>query len=196
MVVQKLIYSWCLTFCLLDLASYVPAAARGTRRSPGSFDWSGHEPPEESAARGWDHVWVFQRAFHLCSHASSASALRSRKNHWYCSRSSSRTDWCTRMMACLKTLFSLVYLNHSNLILWSYLCVFDIGVVFDSGDGVSHSVPVFEGYCLPHAVQRFPLAGLDVTLHLKKVFSTSVNAQCRSYVIDCLEGIIPGWFLI
>lgn len=44
-------------------------------------------------------------------------------------------------------------------------------MVFDSGDGVSHSVPVFEGYCLPHAVQRFPLAGLDVTMHLKKVFS-------------------------
>ncbi|KAA8583410.1 hypothetical protein FQN60_015956, partial [Etheostoma spectabile] len=44
------------------------------------------------------------------------------------------------------------------------------GVVFDSGDGVSHSVPVFEGYSLPHAVQRFPLAGVDVTMHLKKVF--------------------------
>lgn len=43
------------------------------------------------------------------------------------------------------------------------------GVVFDSGDGVSHSVPVFDGYCLLHAVQRFPLAGLDVTMHLKKV---------------------------
>ncbi|MED6287884.1 hypothetical protein CHARACLAT_020904, partial [Characodon lateralis] len=42
------------------------------------------------------------------------------------------------------------------------------GVVFDSGEGVSHSVPVFEGYTLPHAVQRFPLAGLDVTLQLKK----------------------------
>ncbi|KAM8831962.1 uncharacterized protein AB9W97_003308 [Spinachia spinachia] len=43
------------------------------------------------------------------------------------------------------------------------------GVVFDSGDGVSHSVPVFEGYCLPHAVQRFPLAGADVTLNLRKL---------------------------
>ncbi|XP_062406625.1 uncharacterized protein LOC134097699 isoform X2 [Sardina pilchardus] len=43
------------------------------------------------------------------------------------------------------------------------------GVVFDSGDGVSHSVPVFEGYCLPHAVQRFSLAGIDVTQHLKKL---------------------------
>ncbi|XP_027895755.1 uncharacterized protein LOC114158457 isoform X1 [Xiphophorus couchianus] len=43
------------------------------------------------------------------------------------------------------------------------------GVVFDSGEGVSHSVPVFEGYSLPHAVQRFPLAGLDVTMQLKKL---------------------------
>ncbi|MBN3323132.1 ACTM protein, partial [Atractosteus spatula] len=43
------------------------------------------------------------------------------------------------------------------------------GVVFDSGNGVSHSVPVFEGYSLPHAVQRFTLAGQDVTLHLTKL---------------------------
>ncbi|KAJ8275034.1 hypothetical protein COCON_G00096590 [Conger conger] len=43
------------------------------------------------------------------------------------------------------------------------------GVVFESGDGVSHSVPVYEGYCLPHAVQRFTLAGNDVTLHLRKL---------------------------
>uniref|UniRef100_A0A3Q2D7N0 POTE ankyrin domain family member E-like n=1 Tax=Cyprinodon variegatus TaxID=28743 RepID=A0A3Q2D7N0_CYPVA len=43
------------------------------------------------------------------------------------------------------------------------------GVVFDSGEGVSHSVPVFEGYGLPHAIQRFPLAGCDVTAQLKKL---------------------------
>ncbi|KAM9704376.1 uncharacterized protein ACNS7B_002718 [Menidia menidia] len=43
------------------------------------------------------------------------------------------------------------------------------GVVLDSGDGVSHCVPVFEGYCLGHAVQRFPLAGGDVTMHLQKL---------------------------
>lgn len=47
------------------------------------------------------------------------------------------------------------------------------GVVFDSGDGVSHSVPVYDGHYLPHAVQRFPLAGVDVTLHLVKVFVKS-----------------------
>ncbi|XP_066532829.1 uncharacterized protein si:ch211-241j12.3 [Hoplias malabaricus] len=43
------------------------------------------------------------------------------------------------------------------------------GVVLDSGDGVSHSVPVFDGYSLPHAVQRLSLAGADVTLQLKKL---------------------------
>uniref|UniRef100_A0A9J7Y0F1 Si:ch211-241j12.3 n=1 Tax=Cyprinus carpio carpio TaxID=630221 RepID=A0A9J7Y0F1_CYPCA len=43
------------------------------------------------------------------------------------------------------------------------------GVVLDSGDGVSHTVPVFEGYCLPHAVQRFDLAGSHVTLQLQKL---------------------------
>ncbi|KAM7367522.1 hypothetical protein PAMP_013813 [Pampus punctatissimus] len=47
------------------------------------------------------------------------------------------------------------------------------GVVLDSGDGVTHSVPVFEGYCLPHAVQRFPLAGVDITMHLKRVLSNT-----------------------
>lgn len=60
------------------------------------------------------------------------------------------------------------------------------GIVVDAGDGVTHTVPIFEGFSLPSAVGRIDLAGRVLTEKMGKLLTEvgcSLNTSAELEIV-------------
>ena len=60
------------------------------------------------------------------------------------------------------------------------------GCVLDSGEQVSHVVPIFESYAIPHATVKIPLGGRDLTNNMRKILKErqiTFNNQTESHIV-------------
>lgn len=67
------------------------------------------------------------------------------------------------------------------------------------GDGVTHSVPIYEGFALRHSIMRTDIAGRDVTQYMKlllrregQIFKTSAEFE----IVKAIKEVIISEVLI
>jgi len=63
------------------------------------------------------------------------------------------------------------------------------GVVVDSGDGVTHVVPVWDGVCPPNLIRRLDVAGRHITRYLIKLLQARGYNFNRSADFETVKGI-------
>jgi len=73
------------------------------------------------------------------------------------------------------------------------------GVVVDSGDGVTHVVPVYEGFALPAQIKRLDVAGRHLTEYLIKLlllrgytFNRSADFETVREIKEKVRRVAPG----
>lgn len=71
------------------------------------------------------------------------------------------------------------------------------GTVLDCGDSVTHVVPVFEGFSVPHAITRADYGGRDVTNYLIRLLREAghvFHTSAEKYAIDFVPFSVVGEF--
>lgn len=63
------------------------------------------------------------------------------------------------------------------------------GLVVDCGDGVSHTVPVFEGFSIPHAIEKMEIAGRVITEYAQKLLLESGHSFTSTAELEIVKDI-------
>jgi actin-related protein len=63
------------------------------------------------------------------------------------------------------------------------------GLVCDSGDGVTHTIPVFEGFSIPHAVEKMEIAGRVLTDYMQKLLLGTGESLTSSAELEIVRDI-------